>query len=161
MLCGLSWPKGATLRVSRGTGAELLWRAKTGLKLKRLQDLPDGSWLARGGRGRQGPASPGGGVSIQRSERRDPDELSFKGGVEIVCQHRTGPVGAFSPCAAAKFDGGPDRAHRTHPRRASTRPDSRTLPEGEASVQVSNPQAWQNSRHGQTGPQRFDHLKQQ
>lgn len=29
------------------TGAQLLWRAKTGLRLHRLQGLPDGSWLAR------------------------------------------------------------------------------------------------------------------
>lgn len=35
------WKKAAA------TGAHLLWRAKTGLKLHRLEDLPDGSWLAR------------------------------------------------------------------------------------------------------------------
>ncbi len=35
------WKKAAA------TGAHLLWRAKTGLKHHRREDLPDGSWLAR------------------------------------------------------------------------------------------------------------------
>jgi len=35
------WKKAAA------TGAHLLWRAKTSLQLTRIEDLPDGSWLAR------------------------------------------------------------------------------------------------------------------
>jgi hypothetical protein len=173
------FPSPELWRQARDTGAELLWRAKTGLKLKRLQDLPDGSWLAEWGEGAKAqrvrvveyrlkdggaeayrllttlldPAKAsarelaelypqrweielsvreGKGVLRQGqltlrsktaelvrqefwgllmahhivrkmmaqaalAERRDPDELSFKGSVEIVRQHQTGPVGAFSP----------------------------------------------------------------
>jgi hypothetical protein len=35
------------------TGAHLLWRAKTNLHLERIQDLPDGSWLANWRPGRK------------------------------------------------------------------------------------------------------------
>jgi len=42
------WKKAA------GTGAHLLWRAKSSLRLTRIADLPDGSWLARwGARGKE------------------------------------------------------------------------------------------------------------
>lgn len=164
---------------ARASGAELLWRAKVGLKLKRLQTLPDGSWIAEWGQGaraqrirvveyrlKQGGAEvyrlfttlldpvaaparelaelypqrweielsvrEGKGVLRQGqltlrsktpelvrqefwgllmahyivrkmmaqaalADGRDPDELSFKGGVEIVRQHQTASSGAFSP----------------------------------------------------------------
>jgi hypothetical protein len=36
----------ALWKVAASTGAHLLWRAKVGMKLERIKDLPDGSWLA-------------------------------------------------------------------------------------------------------------------
>lgn len=175
------FPSPALWREARATGAHLLWRAKTGLKLKRLRDLPDGSWLAQWGATsasaealqirvveyrlksgsetyrlittildpaeapaqelaelypqrweielsiREGKNVLRQGQIVLRSKKaelvrqefwglllahhivrkmmaqaalndgRDPDELSFKSSVEIVRQHQTGPVGAFSP----------------------------------------------------------------
>lgn len=173
------FPSPELWRTARGTGAELVWRAKVGLKLKRLRVLADGSWLARWGEGAnaqqvrvveyrlteggaevyrllttlldpaQAPAMELAGLYPQRweielsvregkgvlrqgqltlrsktaelvrqefwgllmahhvvrkmmaqaalAEGRDPDELSFKHSVEIVRQHQTAPVGAFSP----------------------------------------------------------------
>ena len=41
------FPGLALWKQATATGAHLLWRAKTGLRLERLQTLPDGSWLAR------------------------------------------------------------------------------------------------------------------
>ena len=41
------FPGLALWQQATATGAHLLWRAKTGLRLERLQTLPDGSWLAR------------------------------------------------------------------------------------------------------------------
>jgi hypothetical protein len=167
---------------AQATGAHLLWRAKSGLKLKHIQNLPDGSWLARWGGGRGQPKAmiirvveyrlKSGGAESYRlfttlldpavasaqelaelypqrweielsvregkgvlrqgqltlrskteelvkqefwglllahylvrkmmansalADARDPDDLSFKSSVEIVRQHQSAPVGAFSP----------------------------------------------------------------
>jgi hypothetical protein len=166
-------------RAAQASGAQLVWRVKVGLKIRRLRVLSDQSWLGEWGEGHkaqqvrvieyrlkaggtevyrlfttlldpaQAPAlelarlypqrweielsvREGKGVLRQGqltlrsktpelvrqefwgllmahhivrkmmaqaalADGRDPDELSFKNSVEIVRQHQTSPVGAFSP----------------------------------------------------------------